>query len=59
MLRTFIKNAGGAYNMKTIKVVITGGSGDIAVAIANELKKLESFIDSRAIDPCTSYKIKM
>lgn len=26
--------------------------------IANELKKLESFIDGRAIDPCTSYKIK-
>ena len=27
--------------------------------IANELKELESFIDGRAIDPCTSYTIKM
>ena len=26
--------------------------------IANELNKLESFVDGRAIDPCTSYKIK-
>ena len=27
--------------------------------IAKELKELESFIDGRAIDPCTSYTIKM
>lgn len=27
--------------------------------IANELKQLESFIDGRDIDPCTSYTIKM
>ena len=26
--------------------------------IANELKKLESFIDGRAIDPCARYRIK-
>jgi hypothetical protein len=27
--------------------------------IANELKKLETFIDGRAIDPYTSYTVKM
>lgn len=26
--------------------------------IAKELKKLEGFVNGRAIDPCTSYKIK-